>query len=321
MAANTNPPSHSTEIVEANRTPTKHWFDWAVRVSRRLLTLEETAQAATDAVAGITAPHVPSVYPIAGETVVYGSVDTDYQIGLHPSVIAMRAIQGPPGQDGEPGEPGPPGPPGATGPAGSGGSGSGQTIFLTETFVEEGWPIPGPRGDTGATGASGGGGSGAVTNLGTATVVGAAVTTLTLTPTLPLSSFKKIELVFTIKNGTGSAAQVSLYYNADTTASNYYIEYLVNNGGSPNAGRLNVGILSDIAGTTGSATGTADIIRDVDGRPRANILTSRDAAASIISQFFTHVRDNTADVTSITLSASVAGGLGVGTTMTAFGYT
>jgi len=136
VSADTNPPSHSTDLVEADRRPTKHWHDWAVRIGKALRATETLAQEALDASGG--APAARDNYSGVAPIYVEGD-DNEYRIGIQPSALAaLRAggERGPPGQDGEPGEPS---------------------------------CIPGPKGDKGDTGASGGGGSG--TSLGLVTQV------------------------------------------------------------------------------------------------------------------------------------------------------
>lgn len=151
---------------------------------------------------------------------------------------------------------------------------------------------------------------GGVTLVGTATVTGSAATTLTLSG-LDLSTDKCYEIVFAFKNATGSSSNVSLFYNGDTTATNYNRQTMQINSTALSGARANDGFAFTMAASA-PATGDMKILADFDGRPRAFIRNSLGAASSIQIHDVRHVRDNTANVTSITLSASVANSMAVG---------
>ena len=160
-------------------------------------------------------------------------------------------------------------------------------------------------------GGSGGGGSGAMTLLETVTVSGSAATSFpAFASTINLGSDAYI-LVISAKNATASNSTISLFFNSDTTATNYYRETTDTNGTSIGPSRTNdavIAVMEASAGTVGDFT----MIRDPDGYPVTLGRSSRRAAASISYYEVAHVRNNTANVTGITITASVANSLAVG---------
>lgn len=161
-----------------------------------------------------------------------------------------------------------------------------------------------------------GGGSGAMTLLDAATVSGSAASTITISG-LDLSAYKAFIVYFSLKNATASTATVSLYYNSDTTATNYYQQLITGNGGLSGS-RTNNGLISSLVASE-IACGEINIQRDLNGRPHARSHTTSGAPATILLQDFAHVRDNTANVTEVTLSSSVASAFDIGSGFRIYG--
>jgi hypothetical protein len=157
----------------------------------------------------------------------------------------------------------------------------------------------------------------AMVNLGTATVAGAAATTLTLSG-LDLSAYTAFKVHVKLKNPTGSTALVSLYYNADTTATNYHQQYLLGNSTTITAARSNDGIVI-VMSATSKTNARIEIETDVDGIPRAFVKTNRDNGSGLILQNRVHQWTSATNITSITLSSSVASSLDIGSTFTVYG--
>lgn len=157
---------------------------------------------------------------------------------------------------------------------------------------------------------SGGGGGGAVSLVGTVTVTGSAATSLTMTG-LDLATDGCYIIHAVLKNAAASAANVALFYNSDTTATNYWEQVLSIDGTSVNAARGNDAFALSM---DASIPVFAEVVlrRDLDGYPRSHVRNVRSGNTSAKIQLFTHVRNNTANVTSITLSSSVASSLAVG---------
>lgn len=172
---------------------------------------------------------------------------------------------------------------------------------------------------TGTTLDAAGGGSGSLTALGTATVAGSAATTLTLSG-LNLASYKGFIIVMALDNATASNADVSLYYNADTTATNYNRQSLGADGASVSGARANTAQIGTIPASE-TLTGSIEIANDRDGRPRATSRFNRDAGSVLKFSLFITAWTSATNVTSITLSSSVATSLAVGSTFTVYGLT
>jgi hypothetical protein len=165
------------------------------------------------------------------------------------------------------------------------------------------------------TWASGGGG-GAMTLIASATVSGSAVTTVTISG-LDLLADGFYQVIFSLLNASGSSPAISLFYNADTTATNYNNQTQVSSNTSTTAARVNNGRIFEVAASS-YVTGTIAITRDVSGRPRAVCDANRDEPSAISIQRSVHIRANTANVTSITFSSSVASSIGIGSTFKVF---
>jgi len=167
-----------------------------------------------------------------------------------------------------------------------------------------------------ANGTAGGGG---MSHLATQSVSGSAATTLAVSG-LDLSAYKAFLVLFSLDNATGSAAVISLYYNADTTATNYQEQSLTINGATLTGARANDARIANLDANE-TVTGEFRVINDRDGRPRANVTGNRGAAASVILQTHAHVWTSATNVTGITLSSSVANSLAVGSSISVFGIT
>lgn len=161
-----------------------------------------------------------------------------------------------------------------------------------------------------------GGGGGAVTIVASATVAGSAQTSVTLSP-LDLATDGCYMILFSIQNVVASAATISMFFNGDTTATNYQNQPIVGSGATISGGRANNARITDVVAST-YVTGEIKTQRDVSGRPRSICWSNRDEPASIILEGVAHVRANTANVTSITFSSSVASSIGIGSTFKVF---
>lgn len=164
---------------------------------------------------------------------------------------------------------------------------------------------------------SGGGGGGAMTLLGTATVTGSAASQLTIS-SLSLSSYKSFFVTFALKNATGSASNISIYYNSDTTAANYAAEGCTYSTTTVSASRVSSGIVDSLPASE-TLTGEFRVQNDFDGRPRARYFGNRDSAANITMRHAVHRWSSASNVTGITLDSSVANALAVGSTISVYG--
>jgi len=148
------------------------------------------------------------------------------------------------------------------------------------------------------------------------TVSPSAVTTITVTG-LDLDAAKAYILLFRVTNPTGSTSNISLYYNNDTTATNYYRQSLYGTSTTVGASRINDGVISDVLAGQ-EANLLIWIYRDPAGYVRAMPFeNSRDPASLLLRMLF-HIWVTKANVTRIDLTASVTGSIGVGSNLIIF---
>lgn len=146
--------------------------------------------------------------------------------------------------------------------------------------------------------------------VGTATVAGSAATTLTLSG-LDLATDGRYVMYMVAKNATLSNAVLSLYYNADTTDTNYWRQAFNANNTTVSASRGNDAAIVTLVSSV-DLSGKVEIAKDISGSPRANASFGRDAPASIRIDMTAHAWTSTANVTGITITSSVANSLAVG---------
>lgn len=170
--------------------------------------------------------------------------------------------------------------------------------------------------DVAAMAATHGGGSGAMSVLGVTTIAGAAATTMTVTG-LDLSAYEAFKVIVKLKNATGSAADISMFYNSDTTATNYYRQYAITSSTSTTGQRANDAIITYLSASTGGII-KMDIAEDVDGYPYALAFAAAGGSGIVIRNIYHHWT-TAANVTSITLSSSVANSLDIGSIMKVYG--
>lgn len=155
------------------------------------------------------------------------------------------------------------------------------------------------------------GASGVVmTHISTYTVSGSAVTSFSISG-LDLAADECYELHCKFDNATGSSASISMTYNADTTATNYYRQGVTNNSTTVTSSRGNDALIATMDASE-PANAVIRIKLDADGQPRATSHTNYGAAASIKSQRFDHVWTSATNPTGINFSSSVASSLAIG---------
>lgn len=169
-----------------------------------------------------------------------------------------------------------------------------------------------------ALGNVGGGSGGGLSFVGSATVSGAAATTLTLSG-LDLDTDGRYLIFYAFKNATTSTATISLYYNSDTTATNYQRQTADFSGSTPTIQQANdagvLGLQSTTGGVNGDNNGYFFIANDVSARPRLVNIQSRDGTTGLRVQLVSHYwKTSGANVTGITFSSSVASAFAIGST-------
>lgn len=156
----------------------------------------------------------------------------------------------------------------------------------------------------------------AMTHVGSATVTGSAASVLSISG-LDLSADESYCIEIQLENATGSTANISLYYNSDTTATNYYVESVSADNASLVSSRANTGLINTLPANE-CMGGRMWISNDRGGKPRARVDSSRDAAASIVFRSVSHIWNSATNVTGITISSSVSNSLAVGSKIRVF---
>ena len=159
-------------------------------------------------------------------------------------------------------------------------------------------------------------GGGALEFVGEAIVTGSAATDLTLSG-LDLDADEHYFLDFTGLNATGSTAQLSVYFNGDTTATNYWRN--VSTVGGAGNGVNNAILFSFIA--NGATVVKGDLMVDMAGRARLGTRSNYGDGANKSEQDGSLIWQTVANVTSITISSSIASALSVGTRLRMWKYT
>jgi len=143
------------------------------------------------------------------------------------------------------------------------------------------------------------------------------ITTMTITG-LDLDASKAFLLLFKVANPTASSAAYRLFFNNDTTETNYYFQALWVTGTTIAAGRWNKPELIFLdAGYEGFAT--CYVMRPPDGLPRYFASVVRRSGSEVILASNAGSWVTAANVTRIDVSASVVNGIGVGSKLILFG--
>lgn len=151
-------------------------------------------------------------------------------------------------------------------------------------------------------------------SLGSTTVAGAAATTLA-SVTLDLNTDIEYQVRVKIANATASNANISLFFNADTTPANYDTQVLTANNATLSGARANNAILISLAASL-NATVTLRITRSQDGFVVTCSDQVRSASSGILLTLASHSwRTLATNVTSLTISSSVATSLAIGSSI------
>jgi hypothetical protein len=149
--------------------------------------------------------------------------------------------------------------------------------------------------------------------LASATVSGAAATTLTVSG-LDLNSDEIYYVVIKVKNATVSQSNLSLYEGSDTTAANYRRQASTSNSTTQSSSQGN-----DAAALVVYASSYTEIYGnitlDIAGSSRFKFNSSEHTGTNLRERTGTILHSVVGNVTSLTLSASVASSLDVGTSI------
>ena len=138
----------------------------------------------------------------------------------------------------------------------------------------------------------------------------AAATTMTVN-SLSLNNDGSYSGEFAIYNSTGSASDISFDLNGNTTAANYYTQYLYGDHTTPFTSRSNNAILRTLPAGASMAVDFT-IKKDPQGNTRVNLTINTDAPASIKALETRSAFIVAGDINSFGVRGSVASSIGIG---------
>ena len=143
-----------------------------------------------------------------------------------------------------------------------------------------------------------------------ATVVGSAATSLQVSG-LDLDTDEIYFIEVSFDNTSASAIDISLFFNADTTTTNYHRQAFAANSTTLSGARANDADICAVAGTQ-TCTFSFEVSRDVNGhmRARSNLQARGDTTGIIMQAYVVHW-PTVANVTTITLTSTIATSLAV----------
>ena len=145
------------------------------------------------------------------------------------------------------------------------------------------------------------------------TVAGSAVTSIDFTG-LDINTHKSYHIEFSFINATAGAVYCSLYVNNDTTDANYYVQYINSSNTTLASARSNnAGVINVAASKSSFMAGTIGLTNGLFG---AILETIRDLTSTIqIKKAVVCNTSSLANITRLTLTASAASAIGVGSTV------
>lgn len=154
------------------------------------------------------------------------------------------------------------------------------------------------------------GNGGALEYISTVTVSGSAATSISISG-LDLTTDHEYLLRVSLVNATGSSATISMFYNGDTTATNYYNQITTSDNTSTTAARVNSArVIIDNANEC--VVAWIYIRKDIDGKPRALCQMNRDLPSAMKTSILTHAWNSATNVTSLALTSDISSALDVG---------
>lgn len=162
------------------------------------------------------------------------------------------------------------------------------------------------------------GGSGGLSFIGTFEVSGSPATTISITG-LDLATDNEYCLRGSVKNDTGSPANISFFCEADTTATNYYTQTDTADGATASASRSNNAIIFVLPANE-CATFTFELKLDLEGKARALVSINIDSPTAIKHIDASYIYNVVSNVTSIDITSSVASALDVGSKVNLYKY-
>ena len=135
---------------------------------------------------------------------------------------------------------------------------------------------------------------------------------------LDLDTDKYYKVLFAFYNPLGVNAYYRMFYNNDLVVTNYYMQYILSNGGTITSGRVNdcfVGLSPPGSG----CSGMYNISRGPDGYPRSYGQEEYDVPSAVKQLNFSLIYSITGNVTSIHFRCPQGNGIGTGSKILIFG--
>lgn len=132
---------------------------------------------------------------------------------------------------------------------------------------------------------------------------------------LDIKAHKGYRIEIEYLNGTATAHLISMYVNGLTTATDYYCQQLIAEGTTVAAGNVNDGGIAGV-GASERALAGVDLALLPGDIAYADSSITRDSGASLKRHWYSWIRTAAvANITSLTFTAGVADGIGIGTTI------
>ena len=132
---------------------------------------------------------------------------------------------------------------------------------------------------------------------------------------LDINAHKGYRIEIEYLNGTATSHLISMYVNGLTTATDYYREYLSAEGATVAAGNVNDGGIAGV-GASERALAGVDLALLPGDIAYADSSITRDSGTSLKRHWYSWIRTAAvANITSLTFTAGVADGIGIGTTI------
>lgn len=163
-------------------------------------------------------------------------------------------------------------------------------------------------------------GFGVLQKVAETTVTGSPVTSISFTG-LNLNTDKVYWVFYKLKNASASASAINLYFNNDTTATNYYRQRLYVNNTTLDAGRTNDANWLGGLEIGARQTGFIVIQANPDGNGEATIFVTDEAGAGIALTIIHQIAgkwSGTANITRIDFTAGVTNAIAVGSRISIF---
>lgn len=157
-------------------------------------------------------------------------------------------------------------------------------------------------------------GVGSTGSTWSSTVSGSSSQNLTITG-LNLAADKLYSCEFSLKDASGTAAVLSVFFDGDAVPTNYERQNTISSGSGVSTGRANNSQIAQFSASQ-QMMGLITVGNDFDGRPRAIFSINNGAVSSLVRIDSALAYAVSANLTSLTISSNTAAGFAVGSQIT-----